>query len=83
MDIKTIEKILKALEKEPDRIVTSNLGSGCHARRYGDAENGYFHKVVIPGDTFSMASTQLHYLLFDLGVDVGLSDDELKTLSID
>lgn len=79
MKTQTIQKIIKALDKEPDRIITSELGSGCHARKFGTD----FHKVVIPGDTFAMAKIQLHYLLFDLGVDVGLTDAELKTLDID
>ena len=77
MKATTIRKIISRLEAEPNRIITSELGSGCHARLYKDE----FHKVVIPGDTFAMARTQLHYLLFDLGVDVGLTDEELKTLS--
>jgi len=78
MNVKTIQKIIKRLDNEPNRIITSPLGSGCHARKFGDS-----HKVVIPGDTFEMAKIQLHYLLFDLGVDVGLTDEELKTLDID
>ena len=76
MNTQTIQKIIERLTDEPNRKITSNLGSGCHARRYG--ENGGFHKVVIPGDDFDMAKTQLHYLLFDLGIDVGLSEEELN-----
>ncbi len=74
--IQTIAKIIEKLEKEPNHVITGNLGSGCHARKF----DGDRYKVVIPGDTFDMAKTQLHYLLYDLGVDVGLSINELRTL---
>ncbi len=76
--LKTIKKIIDILEKNPQKTVINNLGSGCHARPYG--EKNEFHKIVIPGDTFEMVELQLHYLFFDLGVDCGLSDEELKTL---
>lgn len=76
MKTETVQKIIDLLEKEPNRVIDSAIGSGCHARKFG----GDSYKVVIPGDTFSMARSQLHYLLFDLGVDVGLTDEELKTL---
>ena len=78
MDISTIQKIIDRLDENPNKIITSPLGSGCHARRFG----GEFFKVVIPGDTFEMAKVQLHYLLYDLAIDVGLSDEELKTLEL-
>lgn len=76
--LKTIKKIISTLENNPNKLITCNLGSGCHARPYG--ENNQFHKIVIPGDNYDMAKSQLHYLFYDLGVDCGLSDDELKTL---
>ena len=74
MNANTIQKIIERLDNEPERKITSNLGSGCHARRLD--ESGY--KVVVPGDTFEQAKMQLHYLLFDLGIDVGLEPDELN-----
>ncbi len=82
MNGKTIRKIMDRLEKNPTQIITSNLGSGCHARTYKTADGEVMHKVVLPGDTFETALVQLHFLLFDLGVDVGLTDEELKTLEL-
>lgn len=75
-----IKQVIGELEANPNKVITSNLGSGCHARAYG--ENKEFHKIVIPGDTFAMAELQLYYLLFDLGVDCHLSDDQLKALDV-
>lgn len=77
MDARVIKEIIDRLDREPNRVITSQLGSGCHARRY--EQNGeIFHKVVIPGDTFADAKMELHYLLFDLGIDVGLEPEELN-----
>jgi hypothetical protein len=76
--METVYTILCELEHNPNKVITNELGSGCHARAYG--EHNEFHKIVIPGDTFETAKLQLHYLLFDLGVDCGLSDAQLKTL---
>ena len=79
MNTRVIKKIIERLDKEPQRVITSSLGSGCHARKFGDSNlltSSY--KVVIPGDTFAAAKDQLHYLLFDLGIDVGLSTEEMN-----
>lgn len=77
MDTKIVREIIERLDKEPARVITSPLGSGCHARKY--EQNGQvFHKVVIPGDTFADAKMELHYLLFDLGIDVGFEPEELN-----
>jgi len=77
MDSRMIRRIIERLDKEPDKVITSNLGSGCHARKW--EQNGEtFHKVVIPGDTFADAKVELHYLLFDLGIDVGFDPEELN-----
>ena len=76
MNAATIRRIIKRLDKEPNRVITS--GSGCHAQKYTDENGDHFHKVVGPGDTFSAAKMALHYLLFDLGVDVGMSTEELN-----
>lgn len=78
MKTSTIREIIKRLDKEPNRVITSYLGSGCHARKYIDKDGLTFHKVVIPGDTFESAKLALHYLLFDLGIDVGFEPDELN-----
>lgn len=76
--LETIKQIIITLKNNPAKKVESDLGSGCHARAYG--ENNQFHKIVIPGDTFDMVETQLHYLLYDLAIDCKLSDTQLKTL---
>ena len=77
MDIETVREIIKRLDEHPDKVITSHLGSGLHARRW--TQNGEtFHKLVIPGDTFHQAKTELHYLLYDLGIDVGLEPEELR-----
>jgi hypothetical protein len=77
LTIKTIKEIIKRLDKEPNRIITSNLGSGCHARSFG-VKLDKSYKIVIPGDTFSMAKTQLEYLLRDLAIDVGLDNEPVN-----
>lgn len=79
MDTETIAKIIKRLEAEPEAVITSTVGSGSHGRRM---PNSTVYKAVITGDSYSTALLALHYLLFDLGVDVGLSDEELKTLEV-
>jgi hypothetical protein len=82
MDSRMIRRIIERLDKEPERVITSNLGSGSHARSYKDKEGNVFHKVVIPGDTFADAKMELHYLLFDLGIDVGFEPEELNQGSL-
>ncbi len=79
METKVIKEIIKRLKAEPERTITGSIGSGCHARSFGDIENKSY-KVVIPGDTFSAALGELHYLLFDLGIDVGLTCEELDNI---
>ena len=77
METKTIAEILKRLNAEPERIITGSIGSGCYARRMPGNDS---YKLVIPGDTFQAALTELHYLLFDLGIDAGLSTEELTDI---
>lgn len=74
-----IAEILRRLEAEPNRVITSKLGSGCSARRLPETDS---YKVVIPGDTFAQAQIELHYLLFDLGIDVGMSVGELDKVAL-
>uniref|UniRef100_A0A6M3KLV5 Uncharacterized protein n=1 Tax=viral metagenome TaxID=1070528 RepID=A0A6M3KLV5_9ZZZZ len=81
METEVIKKILEGLAKTPDKVITSNLGSGCHARKMPGTDASSY-KVVIPGDTFQQAQIELHYLLFDLGVDIGLTVEELQDVGL-
>ncbi len=78
MKPEVIQEIIKRLRDEPTRIITSTIGSGCHARKMDEGS----YKVVIPGDTFKTALTQLDYLLFDLGIDVGLDTKEIRDFEV-
>ncbi len=75
-----IAQIIGELQNNPKKVITSNLGSGCHARPFG-YKGDKSYKVVIPGDDFDMALCQLHYLLYDLGIDCGLSQAQLEALN--
>jgi hypothetical protein len=77
--LKIIGKIITILESNPNQKITSTVGSGCHARPYGDKSDKSY-KIIIPGDNFDMVKSQLHYLLYDIGIDCGLSDSELAEL---
>ena len=72
-----MKQTIARLDREPGKVITSPLGSGCLARRFGNKE-ARTCKVVVTRDTFRAGKIELHYLLFDLGIDVGIEPDELN-----
>lgn len=78
--MKVIAEVINCMMNNPEKVITGHLGNGCHARAYKTLNGQTMHKVVIPGDNFDMAKLQLKYLLSDLAIDCGLSDEKIDQL---
>ena len=71
----TIATIIERLKRSPSEVIKTRIGSGTSSSRI-EGTNTY--KPVVCKDTYAQALMQLDYLLFDLGIDVGLSPEELE-----
>lgn len=71
--------IIQALLDAPDDFtVKGELGTGPHARRV--REDSDIYKIIVPGNAMGTAKYMVFLLLFDLSVDLGLSDELRGTL---